>query len=169
VAEGVDFALRAAPLTDSSLVARRLAPRHSGLYAAPSYLARRPAPTRVAELAEHDCVMFRGVLGRSRWTLTGPDGDEDVEVRGPISADEFAYIHHATVQGAGIALMPLFLAAPGVGCARGELVRVLPEYTGFRGVWHLVYPSGRYLPRRAIAFRDAVLAELAAAPDEVAT
>jgi DNA-binding transcriptional LysR family regulator len=61
------------------------------------------------------------------------------------------------------------VAAPGVGCARGELVRVLPEHTGFRGVWHLVYPSGRYLPRRAIAFRDAVLAELAAAPDEVAT
>ncbi len=164
VAEGVDFALRAAALTDSSLVARRLASRHSGLYAAPSYLARRPAPTRVAELAEHDCVMFRGALGRARWTLTGPNGDEDVEVRGPIGADEFAFVHQATVQGAGIGLLPMFLAAPGLGCARGELVRVLPDYTGFRGVWHLVYPSGRYLPRRAIAFRDAVLAELAGSP-----
>src|SRR5262249_55034870 len=100
VTEGVDFALRAAALTDSSLVARKLAERHSGLFAAPSYLARRPAPASVAELAEHDCVMFRGALGRARWTLTGPDGDETVDVRGPIGADEFAFVHQATVQGA---------------------------------------------------------------------
>lgn len=164
VAESVDFALRAAALTDSSLVARRLAPRHSGLFASPRYLERHPAPTSVAELAAHDCVMFRGALGRARWTLTGPDGDETVDVHGPISADEFAFVHQAAVQGAGIALLPEFLASPGVGCARGELVRVLPEYTGLRGSWHLVYPSGRYLPRRAIAFRDAMLAELAAPP-----
>jgi DNA-binding transcriptional LysR family regulator len=164
VTEGVDFALRAAKLTDSSLVARRLTPRDAGLFAAPSYLARRPAPARVSELATHDCVLFRGVHGRSRWLLTGPEGDESVDVRGPISADDFAFVHQVTVQGAGIALLPEFLGEVYGAHTRGELVRVLPGYVGLRGVWHLVYPSGRYLPRRAVAFRDAVLAELGAAP-----
>jgi DNA-binding transcriptional LysR family regulator len=162
VAEGVDFAFRAAKVADSSLVARRLVSRDGSLYAAPSYLARRAAPVRVAELAAHECVLFRADQGRTRWTLAGPDGEEDVEVHGPISADDFAFVHRACVQGAGIALMPQFLAEPSVG--RGELVRVLPSFLGIRGVWHLVYPTSRYLPRRAAAFRDFVLGELGAAP-----
>jgi DNA-binding transcriptional LysR family regulator len=71
------------------------------------------------------------------------------------------FVHRATWCGLGIGLMPSFLGDASV--ERGELVRVLPGYFGPRGVWHLVYPSGRYLPRRAVAFRDAVLAALAPA------
>jgi DNA-binding transcriptional LysR family regulator len=163
VAEGVDFAFRASKITDSSLVARRLSARDSGLYAAPSYLARRAAPARVADLAGHDCVIFRADQGRARWTLDGPEGEEHVEVQGRVSADDFAFVHRAVVHGAGIGLMPRFIAEPSV--ARAELTRVLPNYLGLRGVWHLVYPTGRFLPRRAVAFRDFVLAELGSAPD----
>jgi DNA-binding transcriptional LysR family regulator len=162
VTEGVDFALRAAPLVDSSLVARRLAPRVACLFAAPSYLAGRPKITRVADLAEHCCLLFRSDHGRARWTLIGAEGAESVEVRGPVSADDFAFLYEATLHGAGVALLPKFLADASV--ARGELVRLLPEHEGQRGVWHLVYPSGRYLPRRASAFRDFVVSEIGAAP-----
>ena len=160
VAEGVDFALRAAKLTDSSLLARRLTPRDAHLFAAPSYLARRPAPTRVAELAAHDCVLFRGDHGRATWTLSGLGGDESVDVHGSVSADDFFFVYQTVVHGGGIALLPKFLAEQSV--ARGELVPVLPDLVGSRGAWHLVYPSGRFLPRRALAFRDFVLAELGA-------
>jgi DNA-binding transcriptional LysR family regulator len=160
LAEGVDFALRASKITDTSLIARRLAPRDAALYAAPRYLERHPAPSRPAELSAHDCVIFRADHGRAEWLLSGPAGDEAVEVRGRVTADDFVFVHQATVCGLGIGLMPKFLAQPSV--ARGELVSVLPSYLGFRGVWHLVYPSARYLPRRAVAFRDAILAELGA-------
>jgi len=160
VAEGVDFALRAARVADESLVARRLMPHDMGLYAAPSYLGQRPAPACVAELASHDCVIFRADHGRAHWVLSGPDGDEVVEVRGRVTSDDFAFVYRATWCGLGIGLMPKFLAEASVG--RGELVPVLPAYLGPRGVWHLVYPSARYLPRRAVAFRDHVLAALAA-------
>jgi DNA-binding transcriptional LysR family regulator len=162
VAEGVDFALRAAPLVDSSLVARRLAPRAAGLFAAPSYLARQRKITQVADLAQQHCLLFRGDHGRARWTLFGPGGEESVEVGGPVSADDFAFLYEAALHGTGVALLPKFLAEASV--ERGELVRLLPEYEGQRGVWHLVYPSGRYLPRRASAFRDFVVSEIGAAP-----
>jgi len=145
-------------------VARRLTPLPSGLFASPRYLEQHAAPARVAELASHDCVIFRGAHGRVQWRLSGPSGDEVVEVHGPISCDDFSFVHQATVCGLGIGLMPRFLAAPAV--ARGELVPLLPSYQGFRGAWHLVYPSARYLPRRAVAFRDFVLAELAAPASE---
>jgi DNA-binding transcriptional LysR family regulator len=160
VAEGVDFALRAAPITDTNLVARRLAPPDIGLFAAPRYLAKHPAPTRPAELSSHDCVIFRGDHGRTQWVLVGPGGNEVVEVRGRVTSDDFVFVHQATACGLGIGLMPEFLAAKSV--ERGELVPVLPSYQGVRGTWHLVYPSARYLPRRAVAFRDLVLAELGA-------
>lgn len=160
VAEGVDFALRASKVTDTSLVARRLAPRDTGLFAAPRYVAKHGTPSRPAELSAHDCVIFRADHGRAQWLLSGPRGDEVVEVRGRITADDFVFVHQATVCGLGIGLMPKFLAAKSV--ERGELVPVLPTYQGFRGTWHLVYPSARYLPRRAVAFRDLLLAELGA-------
>jgi DNA-binding transcriptional LysR family regulator len=75
-----------------------------------------------------------------------------------VSADDFAFLHQATLRGVGIALMPQFIVAQSL--ERGELTRVLPDYVGLRGLWHLVYPSSRYLPRRAAAFRDLVLSEL---------
>ncbi len=164
-AEGVDFGFRASQITDTNLVARRLTPLPSGLFASSRYLQQHAAPSSVAELASHDCVIFRGDHGRIQWRLTGPSGDEVVEVRGPISCDDFSFVHQATVCGLGIGLMPRFLAAPAV--ARGELVPLLPSYQGFRGAWHLVYPSARYLPRRAVAFRDLVLAELGAPASEL--
>jgi DNA-binding transcriptional LysR family regulator len=160
VAEGIDFALRAAKVVDANLVARKLVPRDAGLYAAPSYLARRPAPERIADLAGHDCVLFRAERGRAEWVLSGPNGEESVEVHGRITVDDFVFVQLATRLGLGVALMPKFLGDPSV--ERGELVAVLPGYFGPRGLWHLVYPSGRYLPRRAAAFRDHVLAELGA-------
>jgi DNA-binding transcriptional LysR family regulator len=165
VTEGFDFAMRAAALTDSTLVARRLAPVEVRLYAAPSYLARRPAPATVAELAQHDCVLFRPERGRATWTLRGPDGDaQQVSVRGPIGADDFAFLQQAAVAGAGIALLPSFLCRA-AGAAPGALVPVLPGFaTPAAGNWHLVYPSARYLPRRAAVFRDLILAELGEAP-----
>lgn len=160
VAEGVDFALRASKITDASLVARRLAPRDAGLFAAPHYLAKHGAPARPTELSTHECVIFRADHGRAQWLLSGPQGDEVVEVRGRVTADDFVFVHQAAVCGLGIGLMPKFLAAKSV--ERGELVPVLPSYLGARGAWHLVYPSARYLPRRAVAFRDLILAELGA-------
>jgi DNA-binding transcriptional LysR family regulator len=162
VTEGVDFALRAAPMRDSTLVARRLAPVAVKLFAAPAYLARRPAPATVAGLAQHDCVLFRPENGRATWTLRGPEGEVQVPVRGPVGADDYAFLQQAAVAGAGIALLPSFLCRAAAGV--GALVPVLPAYAAPAGHIHLVYPSARYLPQRAGAFRDFILAELGEVP-----
>jgi DNA-binding transcriptional LysR family regulator len=158
VAEGFDFALRATPLLDSSLVARKLPPTPLELYAAPDYLQRRGTPTRVADLAGHDCLLFRPDRGRAEWTLTGPQGVETVEVRGPVGADDFSFIQRMVSGGVGIGLLPDFLCRAGLSA--GALLRVLPGHVAGRGSFHLVYPSARYLPQRAVAFRDFLLQAL---------
>jgi DNA-binding transcriptional LysR family regulator len=58
------------------------------------------------------------------------------------------------VSGAGIALLPAFVAQ----AAGGErLTRVLPRHYWPGGPVHLVYPAERYMPRRSVVFRDFLL------------
>lgn len=143
---------------EASSDARRLRSSPLRLFAAPSYLDRRGCPSSVAELCAHDCVLFRPNRGRVTWNLTGPAGPEAIEVKGPVGADDFSFVQRLVAAGAGIGLLPDFLGAAAVGAE--PLLRVLPAYAVKGGVFNLVYPSARYLPRRAVVFRDFVLANL---------
>ena len=57
VSEGFDLAIRFGRLTDSRLIAKRLASRTRRLCAAPAYLARAGAPRTIDELSRHACVL----------------------------------------------------------------------------------------------------------------
>ncbi len=152
VEEGVDLAVRAGKLDDSSLVARKVGTVEARLLAAPGYLRRKGTPKAVAELGRQDCVLFRGRRGRSTWELTGPKGVERVVVTGGVSADDFGFIRQLLLAGSGIGLVPWTMCAQDI--ERGRLVRILPEYAAPGGALHVVYPSARYLPQRVALLRD---------------
>lgn len=156
--EGIDLAVRGGPVHDEGLVARKLGEHDAGLFASPSYLRKRGRPRRVADLVNHDCVVYRPTAGRGVWILSGPERTEQVEVVARLGADYFSYLVGAVRSGVGIGLLPLFLGEPLV--ARGELVRVLPKYALRDKPLHLLYPSGRYLPRPVATLRDYLLRKL---------
>ena len=158
VEEGIDIALRNGKLDDSSLVARKLAVAELGLYAAPSYLARRPAPRRFSELALHDAVVYKSATGILPWRLAGPRGVEHVEVTGRVIADDLATVRLLTLGGLGIALMPD--AAVRTDVERGTLVRVLPAYALRGAAMHLVSVPLRHVPTRVKLLRDFLLSEI---------
>lgn len=160
VEEGIDLAVRAGPLRDSSLVARRIDTGNAVLFAAARYLKKRGTPRSVADLANHDCVGFRPVGGRVRWELSGPSGVEVVELAGTVSADDFSFVHRAVVAGAGIGLLPWFFCS--AGAARDRLVRVLPDYVLPMVPLHLVYPAALYLPQRVAMLRDFLVSAFSA-------
>jgi len=150
--EGLDFALRAGQLLDENLVARKLPAAEFALYAAPAYLEQHGVPRRVADLVKHRCVLFRAGRGRATWNLrTSAGSEETVEVHGSINHEDFSFATQTVIAGAGIALLPAFLAL----AAGGErLARVLPRHYWTGSPVHLVYPAERYMPRRCVAFRD---------------
>lgn len=158
VKEGFDLAVRAGPLRDSSLLARKLADTELALFAAPSYLTRAGRPRRVADLAGHACVLYRAPGGTSRWRLTGPRGEEDVAVRGRLESDEYAFVRAAVEAGAGIALGPvgLFAAAESAGAVE----RVLPGFAQRVSPVHLVWPSRGFEPAAVALLREALAAAL---------
>jgi len=152
VEEGFDLALRGGRLEDSTLVARKITEEKLALYASPTYLRRRGRPRRLADLAEHDCVLQRAVNGRATYRLHGANGEEHIEVRGPLSADEMLFLLQAAEAGAGIALLPDTLVRSRL--ARKSLVRVLPDYAAVGRGLFVVVPSSRFLPARVAALRD---------------
>lgn len=159
VAENFDLAVRAGPVRDESLIARRAGSLDLGLYASSRYVARRGAPKTIAELDEHDLVILRTDAGTMSWKLTSASGEErSFEPRGSIAADDISFLKKAVLAGGGIALLPLFLVPREE--QSGKLVRVLPDWRFSGSMLHVVYPSARYVPQRVVAFRDYLVREL---------
>jgi DNA-binding transcriptional LysR family regulator len=163
VAEGIDLAVRAGVLRDSSLVAKKVADAELQLYASPTYLAQRGTPRVLADLATHDTVLFRAKNGRARWTLECKSERASVDVRGSLAADDFAFLLAATVGGAGIALLPRFTAEADLRA--GKLVRVLATHAArSAGAIYVVHASSKHVPRKVAAFRDFLVESLRAMP-----
>jgi DNA-binding transcriptional LysR family regulator len=162
VAEGIDVAVRAGVLRDSSLVARKIADTELRLFASPTYLARRGTPRTAADLATHDAVLFRAKNGHAKWTLECRSEKSTVDVKGCISGDDFAFLLAATVSGAGIALLPRFTAEAEIRA--GRLVRVLPTHAASAGAMYIVHASSKHLPRKIAVFRDFVIEAIRAMP-----
>jgi DNA-binding transcriptional LysR family regulator len=158
IEEGFDLAIRAGFLEDSTLVARRVAQSELKLYASPDYLARRGTPRRLAEVAAHDCVLYRSSQGLFPWRLTGPRGAQTVRVRGSLVADDLGFIRHMVLAGAGIGMLPDTSADADV--ARGALVRLLPGHAVKGGAIYVVSPPLRHMPLRVALLRDHLIAEL---------
>jgi DNA-binding transcriptional LysR family regulator len=159
VKEGFDLAVRAGPLVDSSLLARKLVEGEIGLFASPAYLDRAGRPRRLTDLARHDCILYRAAGATAVWRLSGPRGAEEVSVRGRVETDEFAFVRASAREGAGIALTPIGMVASLV--ERGELERVLPRYAVRGAQVHIVWPSRGFEPAAVRLLREALVEALA--------
>jgi DNA-binding transcriptional LysR family regulator len=160
VGDLVDIAIAIGRLPDSSLITRRLGESQNQLYAAPSYLDERGRPRTPADLAKHDAILSRAVGGEGRWELTGPRGDEPVDVHGRVVGDHLQFQIDAALAGSGIALLPTWVAAPHV--AAGKLVAVLPKFSMVTAL-HVLTHGGRHLPRRVALLRDFLFESLSKA------
>lgn len=142
VAGRFDVAVRCGVLRDSTLKAKKLVPSTRVLCASPSYLARRGAPTRAGDLAQHDCLRHVLEDGGRTWTLGNANGGRallHVAVRGAFHADNPFVLRDAAVAGAGIAFLPSFVVAEDVRASRLRIV--LPDLAAETGWVYLAFPG----------------------------
>lgn len=150
VGEGFDLAIRIAELTDSSLVARRLAPVQRFLVASSSYLEKHGEPTSITDLQNHIVLPAHN---HEPWRLEGPDGPLIYRPEGPLLTNSSEVLRQAVLAGIGIALRSTWDVGPEL--ASGELRRVLPDYSASKNVGiYAVYPSRRFLPVKVRLFID---------------
>lgn len=154
-AEGFDAALRiSAKLADSSLVARKLTQLEAGLYASPTYLARRRSPRTLEDATEHDWVLhgsFRDLPGMP-----------ELPAKPRMRTDDLMFARGMVREGVGIGLLPTFIAQRDV--TEGRLVRLLPKWSVKAGNLYFVYPPSQHVPRKVTALRDFLIEYLAARP-----
>ena len=164
LAERFDLALRAGPLVDSSLIARRLGRTDHGLFASRGYLRAAGRPTRVSELASHRFVLFGEPGQREHLRLTGPDGEETVRVDGPLIVHGMSLGVDAIAAGIGIGLVPEayfgWLRKVGRGGPHLDLLRLLPDHAVTGSELSLVSPPTTYEPVRVALLRDYLAGEL---------
>lgn len=152
IEEGVDLALRAGRLDDSSLVARKLAQSDLGLFATAEYLRKNPAPRTLDELAKHQVVLFKGRLGRQRVKFQSAKEEREVTLRGPITVDDLSFVRGLVARGSGLGLLPIFFSQVNIKGVQFE--RVLPDWLIVGGGVHLVMPASKYVPSRVRLLAD---------------
>lgn len=155
--ENFDLAIRIGSLPDSDLRVRRLASLRGGLYAAPTYLARRPAPIHPTELVAHRRIHLLHQGDRGAWDLTHPRSGERSEVAadGVATANNMTMIRQLAILGLGIAVLDDEMAR--ADAAHGRLVRILPEWELPSVPLSLITPT-RHPPAKTRLF-TAMLAE----------
>ena len=151
VGEGYDLAIRIAELSDSSLVARRLAPVHRVLVASPDYLAKHGTPRSIPDLMENHVTL--AALNQDPWKLVGPHGLEAVKTNAPIRTNSSEVVRECLLAGMGVALRSSWDIGPEL--REGKLRLVLPEYRASKDVGlYAVYPSRQFLPAKVRVFID---------------
>ncbi|WP_254055775.1 substrate binding domain-containing protein [Ruegeria sp. EL01] len=149
---GLDLAIRAGTLPDSALIARRLAPIHSVLVAAPDYLLRQGDPQQPEDLLAHNCLHYAYSRDPMEWVLHGPNGELRIRTKGTLRINNSETLCTALLDGLGIGRLPTFVA--GAHLAAGRLIRVLPEYVLPEQALFAVFPERRHLPMKVRAFVD---------------
>jgi DNA-binding transcriptional LysR family regulator len=127
-----DLAIRSGPIADQELIVRLLGESGWSLYAAPVYLARRPAPVDLDDLSGHDIIGFDPSLSEvpaAQWIEQRARSATVV-----LRSREMSDMQAAALSGAGLAVLPCLGADSESG-----LVRLTPRVLATRQL-SLVYP-----------------------------
>lgn len=162
VEDGFDVAVRIGALTDSSLVARKLAVTRALACASPAYLAEHGEPETPEDLASHNCLVYSYLA--DLWRFTAPDGREiPVAVKGSLRINNGIVLAEAAVAGHGILVTPSFYVAPLL--RSGRLKQVLARYKVKEIGIHAVYPQRGHVPPKVRAFVDFLAQRFGRRPD----
>lgn len=155
MAERADVAIRAGPLGESRLVARKLGQSPVVVVAAPSYLETHGTPLTPAGLDGHNRMGFGFVRHIDGWPFVDAAGNAAmVPITGNTLVGDGEAMRLMTLAGAGISRLARWHVAADI--AAGRLVALLEDFNpGDEEATHAVYVGqGRHLPARVRAFLD---------------
>lgn len=155
----VDVAIRMGPLHDATFRARKLGSSRKAVVAAPSYLARHPAPRVPADLSRHDCLNFDFRRSLDEWPFMLDGKLVHLAVDGAMQTNNGETMRQLTLQGLGVSRLGMFHVFDDI--RRGDLVELLPAYNaGDIEEVTVIYLNQKHIPPRIRAFIDFVAERL---------
>jgi DNA-binding transcriptional LysR family regulator len=157
---GHDLAIRTGELHDAAnLVTRRVACQRMVVCAAPSYLEVHGTPAQLADLADHDALIYRRSGGVRPWLFPREEGPPmEVMPRHRLRLDNLEAIADAAVLGTGLAWLPSWLVRERL--QSGELVELLSGEGRQPYDVHALWLQTPHLPPKVRVAIDALAAEL---------
>lgn len=157
VGQGIDVAIRIAPLKDNRLVARRLADSPRVLCAAPAYLHNHGTPRRLAELAGHSCLV---TTGTTHWAFSADEKSVRQRIAGRFTASSLEGLFAACVGELGVANLSRWYVEAAL--QQGLLQEIVLEDAQPEplAIW-AVYPTARMVPPKVRRFIEALEQHLA--------
>lgn len=141
VNQAIDVAIRFGPLTDSTMVARKLGDTPRLLAASLAYLERHGIPQMPADLVDHQIIMGPSSSGKAGWQFERDGKVQSVRVESQLMITVNEATTVAALAGLGIVSTALW------GCKAdlesGALVRVLPEWSLGSVEVHALLAGGR--------------------------
>lgn len=153
VEDGFDVAIRVSRLTDSSLIAKKLADFKLVLCATPAFIEANGAPKSPDDLGDLTCIVDTNNVRRANWCFLDDEGEEySVPVRGAIEVNSPEVARRAALAGLGVTMAPEFSVEKEL--RSGELVSLLEERIPSGGGIFAVYPHRRHVPGKVRVFVD---------------
>jgi len=153
VREGVDGLIRIGPLPDSEMVVRPIGMMNACNLASPSYIRQYGMPSSIEDLSHHRIIHYANNLHQegAYFRYLSEGAVRAIPMRSALTVNSGSFLQAACLNGLGI--IQISRPTNQRHIERGELVEVLPEFSG------PLIPAAVLLPhRRHIAPRvDAVL------------
>ena len=162
--EGWDLAIRIGNLSNSSLIARRIAPCRIVVCAAPSYLKARGSPLAVSDLGGHNCLGY--TLSQQhpvdRWVF-GVRADVSIQISGNLRANNGDALRAAAIAGQGLIYQPTFIVADDLRA--GTLIALTLDQPAVElaGIYAVFLPD-RHPAAKVRAFIDFIAARFTPEP-----
>lgn len=150
--EGVDVALRIGAISDSTATSRRLGPITRIVVAAPSYLERAGTPLTPEDLTHHQVIVGPAGDSAKAWSFVRNGRTTTVKIAARITTNTNEAAVAAAVAGLGVLSTGLRGAQRELD--RGDLRRLLVEWSLGSAELHAVFPAGRTTKPAARAFVD---------------
>ena len=147
---GYDVAIRNSHLSDSSMIARKLAADTRIVCASPNYLSKMGEPVSPKELLKHRCICLTGL---DEWLFQQQNNVQRIKPKSSLRMDNGEAVRDACVNGLGVSVCSVWCAYQHL--RSGELVQILEDYplASDTAIW-AVYPSSRLLAPKVRAFID---------------
>jgi len=159
---GIDCVIRVGPLSDSSLISRKIGDLALVNCAAPAYLDRHGTPQTIEDLSRHQIITYLSPLsGRpEEWEWVDNGRSHGVQTPTRISVDDAEALIACCLAGLGLIQIPFYDVEDYLKA--GRLATFMPDRTAAPMPISLLHPHRRPLSRRLQVFIDWVSALLLA-------
>jgi len=147
---GFDIAIRLAAPTQSGVDTEHVGRVRVHLCASPNYVKAFGLVSEPHEIAKYDCLALRTYAPRITWKLTWKGRALNLELTPRLVVSDVSALHRLVLNGAGVALLPAYLADADISA--GRLVDVLPGLGLPSLDIFVAYPHGRETLTKVAAF-----------------